>query len=409
MAITDVPAFAHLTDADIESLAVELDAIRQEIEDSRGEHDARYIRRVIAAQRALEVAGRLILAASSRRSAWWAGAVTLGVAKIIENMEIGHNVMHGQWDWMNDPEIHSSTWEWDTAGAAKHWRFTHNVVHHKYTNILGMDNDLGFSLLRVTRDQRWRPFNLGNLLYNALLAVGFEWGVALQHLEIGRIHRGKNDREAIRVRLHEVSAKAGRQVLKDYVAFPAVTSLSPGATFKSTLKANAMANVIRNVWTNAVIFCGHFPDGAEKFTKTDMVGETKGQWYLRQLLGAANFNAGPAMRLMSGNLCHQIEHHLYPDLPSNRLHEISIQIKRVFDKYDLPYTTGPFLVQYGKAWRTIAKMSLPDKYLRDTADDAPETRSERMFPGLGVAVADPDTGRRRGLKSEIARAHAPSC
>jgi linoleoyl-CoA desaturase len=409
MAITDVPAFAHLTDADIESLAVELDAIRQEIEDSRGEHDARYIRRVIAAQRALEVAGRLILAASSRRSAWWAGAVTLGVAKIIENMEIGHNVMHGQWDWMNDPEIHSSTWEWDTAGAAKHWRFTHNVVHHKYTNILGMDNDLGFSLLRVTRDQRWRPFNLGNLLYNALLAVGFEWGVALQHLEIGRSHRGKNDREAIRVRLHEVSAKAGRQVLKDYVAFPAVTSLSPGATFKSTLKANAMANVIRNVWTNAVIFCGHFPDGAEKFTKTDMVGETKGQWYLRQLLGAANFNAGPAMRLMSGNLCHQIEHHLYPDLPSNRLHEISIQIKRVFDKYDLPYTTGPFLVQYGKAWRTIAKMSLPDKYLRDTADDAPETRSERMFPGLGVAVADPDTGRRRGLKSEIARAHAPSC
>ena len=109
MAITDVPAFTHLTDADIESLAVELDAIRQDIEDSRGERDARYIRRTIAAQRALEVAGRVMLAASSKRSAWWAGTVTLGVAKIIENMEIGHNVMHGQWNWMNDPEIHSST------------------------------------------------------------------------------------------------------------------------------------------------------------------------------------------------------------------------------------------------------------------------------------------------------------
>ena len=171
MAITDVPAFAHLTDADIENLAIELDAIRQDIEDSRGERDSRYIRRTIAAQRALEVAGRLMLAASSRRSAWWAGTATLGVAKIIENMEIGHNVMHGQWDWMNDPEIHSSTWEWDMSGSSKHWRFTHNFMHHKYTNILGMDDDVGYGVIRVTRDAKWKPFNLyGNLLFNTLLA-----------------------------------------------------------------------------------------------------------------------------------------------------------------------------------------------------------------------------------------------
>ena len=160
MAITDVPAFAHLTEADIENLAVELDSIRLDIEDSRGERDSRYIRRTIAAQRALEVTARLMLAASSRRSAWWAGTVTLGVAKIIENMEIGHNVMHGQWDWMNDPEIHSSTWEWDMSGSSKHWRFTHNFMHHKYTNILGMDDDVGYGVLRVTRDAKWKPFNL---------------------------------------------------------------------------------------------------------------------------------------------------------------------------------------------------------------------------------------------------------
>ena len=121
MAITDVPAFAHLTDSDIESLTVELDAIRQDVEDSLGERDARYIRRTIAAQRALDLVGRLMLAGSSKRSAWWAGTVTLGLAKIIENMEIGHNVMHGQWNWMNDPEIHSTTWEWDMGGASKHW------------------------------------------------------------------------------------------------------------------------------------------------------------------------------------------------------------------------------------------------------------------------------------------------
>jgi linoleoyl-CoA desaturase len=193
-------------------------------------------------------------------------------------------------------------------------------------------------------------------------------------------------------------------VVKDYVAFPALTSLSPGATYRSTLTANAVANVMRNVWANAVIFCGHFPDGAEKFTKTDMIGETKGQWYLRQMLGSANFDAGPALRFMSGNLCHQIEHHLYPDLPSNRLHEIAVRVREVCDKYDLPYTTGSFLVQYGKTWRTLAKLSLPNKYLLDDADDAPETRSERMFAELepGFAGTDPATGRRRGLKTAIA-------
>ena len=399
MAITDVPAFTHLTDADIENLAYELDAIRQDIEDSRGGRDARYIRRTIAAQRALEVAGRLMLAASSRRSAWWAGTVTLGVSKIIENMEIGHNVMHGQWDWMNDPEIHSSTWEWDMGGASKHWRFTHNFMHHKYTNILGMDDDVGYGLLRVTRDAKWKPFNLGNLLYNTILAMGFEWGVGLQHVELGKIFKGRDNRDESKARAREFAVKAGHQVFKDYVAYPAVTSLSPGATFMSTLKANAVANIIRNVWSNAVIFCGHFPDGAEKFTKTDMVGETKGEWYLRQMLGSANFENGPVLRFMSGNLCHQIEHHLYPDLPSNRLYEISLRVREVCDKYDLPYTTGSFLLQYGKTWRTIAKLSLPDKYLRDTADDAPETRSERMFAEL-------EPGQRRGLKSAIAAIRA---
>ncbi|VBA48720.1 NADPH-dependent stearoyl-CoA 9-desaturase [Mycobacterium attenuatum] len=405
MAITDVDVFAHLTTADIDALAGELNAIRRDVEESRGERDARYIRRTIAAQRGLEVAARVLLGASSRRWAWWTGSMALAAAKIIENMEIGHNVMHGQWDWMNDPEIHSSTWEWDMLSTSRHWRYTHNFVHHKYTNILDMDHDVGYDMVRVTRDQPWKRRNGFNLVINTVLALGFELGIALRHLEIHEVFRkDRAERDAARARLREFSGKAGRQLAKDYVAFPALTSLSPGATYRSTLKANAMANVIRNVWSNAVIFCGHFPDGAEKFTKTDMIGETKGQWYLRQMLGSANFDAGPALRFMSGNLSHQIEHHLYPDLPSNRLAEISVRVRGVCDKYDLPYTTGPFLVQYAKTWRTLAKLSLPDKYLRDNADDAPETRSEQMFAELepGFAGIDPVTGRRRGLKSAIA-------
>lgn len=192
--------------------------------------------------------------------------------------------------------------------------------------------------------------------------------------------------------------KIGKQTLKDYVVFPLLT----GPAFFSTLTANLAANMVRNVWTNAVIFCGHFPDGAEKFTKADIDNETQGEWYLRQMLGSANISGGPIMHFMTGNLSHQIEHHIFPDLPSNRYAEIAVRVRALAEKYDLPYTTGSLPVQYFKAWRTILKLSLPNKYLRHTADDAPETASERKFNGNTTPSFDPVTGRRRGLRTALA-------
>ncbi|MDV7352642.1 fatty acid desaturase family protein [Rhodococcus sp. NPDC019627] len=399
MAIADVKEYAHLTEADIEALGRELDAIRRDIEESRGERDARYVRNTIRLQRSLEIGGRAVLFASKRRPAWLAGTAMLALSKIIENMELGHNVMHGQWDWMNDPEIHSTSWEWDVTGPSAHWKQTHNYIHHKYTNVLGMDDDVGYGLLRVTRDQRWKPFNTGNLVYNTLLALFFEYGIAAQHLELGKVAKGRVPKEETQRKLREVGEKIGKQLLKDYVVHPAIT----GPAWKSTLTANVSANMIRNVWTNAIIFCGHFPDGAEKFTKADIDKETPAEWYLRQMLGSANIEGGKVMDFMSGNLSYQIEHHLFPDLPSNRYAEIAVRVRELCDKYDLPYTTGPFLVQYAKSWRTIAKLSLPNKYLKATADDAPETASERKFGGKTTATIDPVTGRRQGLRSAIQR------
>ncbi|ANZ27541.1 fatty acid desaturase [Rhodococcus sp. WB1] len=395
MAISDLQEFAHLTDADVEALGRELDAIRRDIEDSRGERDARYIRNTIRLQRSLELAGRVTLFGSRRRPLWLLGTGLLGVSKIIDNMELGHNVMHGQWDWMNDPEIHSASWEWDNADPSAHWKQTHNYLHHKYTNILGMDDDVGFGLIRVTRDQRWKPFNAGNLVYNALLALLFQYGVAIQHLELGKVARGRDDRVETSRKLREVGRKVGRQIGKDYVLYPALT----GRAWKSTLTADITANVIRNLWTNAVIFCGHFPDGAEKFTRADVDNESQARWYLRQMLGSANISGGPLMDFMTGNLSYQIEHHLFPDLPSNRYAEIAVRVRALCGKYDLPYTSGPLAVQYLKTWRTIAKLSLPNKYLKDTSDAAPETASERGFGGM--PVVDPVTGRRRGLATTI--------
>jgi fatty acid desaturase len=411
VAITDIKEFAHLTEADIESLGRELDGIRLDVEDSRGVRDARYIRRAIRAQRLLELGGRLALFGSRYRPAWLAGTAMLSLSKIIENMELGHNVMHGQWDWMNDPEIHSMSWEWDQTGPSEHWKRAHNYSHHTFTNIVGMDSDVGFGILRMTRDEEWRPINLLQPFANIILAATFEWGIALHDLtfaaELEGAEKGQLNSQANK----DFGRKIFRQVGKDFLLFPVLA----GPAWKSTLTANATANLVRNLWAYVVIFCGHFPDGAEKFTVDEYENETRHEWYLRQMLGSANFDSGKIMGFMSGNLSYQIEHHLFPDLPSNRYPEIAVKVRALCEKYDLPYTTGSLAKQYLLALRTIHKLALPDRFLRATADDAPETSSERKFRDArdaGAAMVetlrtDPVTGQRRGLLSALrARAEA---
>ena len=402
MAITDIQEFAHLSDADVAALGHELDTIRRDIEESRGERDARYIRRTIALQRSLEVAGRACIVASKWRPAAVVGTALLAASKIIENMELGHNVSHGQWDWMNDPEVHSTTWEWDQTGPSAHWKRAHNYSHHVYTNIVGMDHDIGFGILRMTRDEKWKPINIVQPFANVLLALTFEWGIALHDLAAAKRMTGAPRFQLASEPNKEFAAKIVRQVAKDFVIFP----LLSGPGFTRALKANLTANVLRNLWAYAVIFCGHFPDGAEKFTMGQFEEETHDEWYLRQMLGSANFDAGPVMAFMSGNLCYQIEHHMFPDLPSNRYAEISERVRALCDKYDLPYTTGHISNQYWLALRTIHKLTLPDRFLSRTSDDAPETSSERRFHRAGVSVVDrvrfdPATGRKRGLRSAM--------
>jgi fatty acid desaturase len=126
MAITDVPEYAHLSGADIEALAAELEAVRCDIEASRGAKDRTYIKRAIAFQRCFEIVARLTIARTNGKFGWSVGTAGLAAAKCIENMELGHNISHGQWDWMNDPEIHSTTWEWDMAGLTSQWQYSHN-------------------------------------------------------------------------------------------------------------------------------------------------------------------------------------------------------------------------------------------------------------------------------------------
>jgi NADPH-dependent stearoyl-CoA 9-desaturase len=361
---------AALTPEQIEELGREFDAIHDEVYADLGERDARYIRSTIKLHRQLVLAARALLMGATRRPMWLGGTAALSVAKILENMEIGHNVMHGQWDWMNDPDINSQNWDWDTASPADAWRHSHNYEHHTFTNIRGKDRDLGYEIMRIDPHQRWHPIYLLQPLYNLILMGFFEWGVAVHDLDRGAIRSGEKSKEQVIEELKAIGVKARRQIVKDYLAFPALAALGAFAfrrrsggdarrAFAATARANFTANIVRNMWAYSIIFCGHFPDQTYTFSQDEVAEETRGGFYVRQLLGAANIEGGPLFHLLAGNLSFQVEHHLYPDMPSSRYAEIAPRVRDICRRFGLPYNTGPLHRQLGTVHRTILRLAFP--------------------------------------------------
>ncbi|WP_238997364.1 fatty acid desaturase, partial [Mycolicibacterium sp. CBMA 361] len=208
---------APMTPEQFDDFGRALDAIRERHLADLGDRDSDYIRNIIAMQRKLEIGGRALLFLPP---AWPIGTVMLGLSKILDNMEIGHNVMHGQYDWMGDPALRGQNFEWDSACPSNQWRHSHNYMHHTYTNIVDMDRDIGYGILRMSADQKWRPYYLGNPAYAFLLMVFFQYGVALHELETERIASGEIRLRDKKDTLKEMWAKVRKQTVKDYVAFP---------------------------------------------------------------------------------------------------------------------------------------------------------------------------------------------
>src|ERR1700730_1585621 len=339
-----------------DALARELDGICNAVRADLGARDRAYITRPIRTQRQLELAGRALLLGARFAPVALAGTALLSVAKIVENMEIGHNVLHGQWDWMGDPGIHSSAWEWDAASTAASWKHAHNFQHHTYTNVLGRDRDLGYSAMRVDAAQPWHPIYLAQPVYFFLMAVVFEWAIAIYDLELDAVRRGEKSRAKARHEIVGLLRKARGQLLKDYVLFPALAGRR-GA--RRALAGNVVANLVRNLWVHTVVFCGHIPESAETFSEEQYRAETRGGWYKRQLLGSCNLEGTPLFHLLTGNLSFQIEHHVFPDLPSNRYAEIAPQVRAVCERHGLPYNSGRLGRQYRSVYRQVLRLAFP--------------------------------------------------
>jgi linoleoyl-CoA desaturase len=353
----------HLSADELQHFGAEIEALRARTVADLGERDARYIRKVYKAVRFSEVLGRGLLMVGAflpgmwLTAAWIAGIAVLAISKILENMEVGHNVMHGQFDWMGDPKFNGKTYEWDIVGTSDNWRKTHNFRHHTYTNVHGMDDDVGYGVLRLFPEQPWSPGRLGQPLYAIIFALLFQWGVAVQDLRIGRYFVGRISGKELARQFAPVGRKMRRQLIKDYIVFP----LLAGPGFLTVFTGNLIANGIRNVWTYAVIFCGHFTTDVETFPKSVVKNETRAQWYVRQIKGSSNLSGGFLLNLMTGNLSHQIEHHLFPDVPANRYVEMAPEVRAICARYGVHYNTGSMTKQFGQVIWRILRHAFPSR------------------------------------------------
>ncbi len=355
-----------LTSQQINGFQQELDELRKSIEAKIGKDDIDHIQNIVEMQRYLELSGRLLIHFSLEPVSWAVGVASLSAAHILENMEIGHNVIHGQYDFMEDPELNSD-YEWTMTGTAKNWKRAHNHHHHSYTNVIGKDTDYGFGMFRLSDAVKWKPIHLLQPIINPISAMLFEYSVSLYDLQITQYvlpkwfrqeeHAELLSKSELLQELKEFAIKSGKKGLKEYAFYP----LLAGPLAPKVLAGNVAAQVIRNVWAFAVIYCGHLPDGNYTFTEKEMEAETKGQWYLRQILGSSNFEGSLLVHIMSGHLSHQIEHHLYPDIPAWRYREMGPKVEAICEKYGVPYQTGKMAPMLKTVAQRIVKYSVPER------------------------------------------------
>ena len=179
--------------------------------------------------------------------------------------------------------------------------------------------------------------------------------MALNEFEIDRVKTGEVSLREKLPFLKRFLKKSSKQLAKDYVLFPALA----GPFAIKVMVGNGLANLNRNLWTSTIIFCGHFTENAETFTIEECENESRGAWYLRQLLGSSNFTGSKWLHIMSGHLSYQIEHHMFPDIPAHRYPEMAVQVREICDRYHIPYNTGSFPNQFKTVLKRIARHSLP--------------------------------------------------
>lgn len=338
----------------LKELGRELRELEAREKSALGNNEIRYIKKIQRTVLILEIIGRGLLFFGFNPTAWLIGVIFLAISKIIENTEIGHNLMHGQYDWSNNYDLKGADYEFDVVATADNWRSSHNDQHHQNTGIQGLDNDV--SVLRFSEQQVWHWHHAFQLPFALTSALFSQWGVAVQDLRLRDLSQGKiTPRTFWDERFKPLLKKSFGRTLKDYAIFP----LLAGPYFLNVLLGNLAANGLRNIWVWLVIAAGHCVSGVRIYQQNELEGLPEEHWYIRQITSSANFSAGPVLRILTGHLGYHIEHHLFPDIPARRYPELALEIKHLCEVNQIPYNSRSLGYRIWELFYRLARFSFP--------------------------------------------------
>lgn len=343
-----------------------IDEIRHRAEARIGAEDVAHIRRVRRASTALEVLGRALIHVSPEPLSFAAGVIALFVHKQLETAEIGHTVLHGAYDGLPGAEAFASTtFRWRTAIDEESWRVAHNVRHHQYTNIGGRDPDIHFGPVRLTTLTPHRRFHYVQVPWLLLEASVFLFGINVhvtgvidavvgngrpEQLDFLADRSPANVRRAFRRMLRKLIPHLARE----YLFFPALA----GPFFAKVLLGNWLSATICNFYSAATIYCGHVGDGVAEHPDGARA-HSRGEWYCMQVESSQNFEVPLPLSILCGALDRQIEHHLFPHLPANRLREINSDVRRVCEQYGVLYRSDTWPRTLATVLRRLVHLSFP--------------------------------------------------
>lgn len=357
-----------LDDPRVEALGRDLEAIRDRIEAEVGPSDLKHVRRLDAVSRSCEVVGRLLLHFSFEPVTFFAGVGALWLHKQFQATEIGHPALHGAYDRIDGAgRFHSQRFRWDLPIDETSWKSSHNVGHHQYTNVEGRDPDLAYGAIRLSPRVEYRPRHRYQTLSVIYTWLGLGFFMNLHATGLDRQLLG-DEPDVARDKTRERSRAAARKYVPyyavEYVLFPALAGLG----WWKVLLGNWMAETMRDVYSAASIFCGHIGADVQDWP-ADTRPKNRAQWYAMQIQSANDFRVPYALSVLCGGLDYQIEHHLFPKLPPERLRQIAPEVQAACERHGMPYRVASWPQTLRKAWTRLRELSRPAAIDTSTAID----------------------------------------
>lgn len=363
-----------LDEARLRSFEAALDAIRARVEAELGEEDLAHVQKMRRLSNGFEVVGRVLIHTSIEPVGFLVGVTSLWLHKQLEATEIGHPVLHGSYDAIEGAEaFRAKGFVWNIPIDEDTWRMVHNVRHHGSTNVAEKDPDIHFGPIRLNRQTPWSPVHLVQLPVSLFAAANFTAAINVEYtgvsdLLIGNGRASKWDfvkddsKETWRDSLTRLMRKWGPYYAENYVFYPALA----GPGFAKVLLGNWMAETMRDLYSAATIFCGHVGEDTADYPEGTRT-RGRGEWYALQVSTTNDFDVPLPVSILCGALDKQIEHHLFPKLPPNRLRQIAPEVRAVCEAHGVPYRSESWGRTLRGVVKQLAKLSLPDSFGADPA------------------------------------------